>query len=315
MSNTNNIDVDLVYIWVDGSDPEWIEKRNLMLEKTNRPTHELKGRYENNDELKYSLRSIEKHAPWIRNIFIITDNQTPIWIDTNNPRVKIIDHKDILPPEALPCFNSSIIEYFIYKAPGLSEHFLYANDDTFLFKDVVPSFFFKDNKYPYVRLKFNLFQKFENILTKRLKVKKSNYRLAVENAISQVKEKNNHEIIGASHHNIDSFLKSFFKEIVESKYAKELKPTFSNHFRDPSDIHRTIISHEMIINKVGFIKYVNRKESLRIKLHRDDFMKFILKYNPKLFCLNDTEHATDEDRARVKPFLKTLFPEKSSFEK
>jgi hypothetical protein len=44
-------------------------------------------------------------------------------------------------------------------------------------------------------------------------------------------------------------------------------------------------------------------------------MGFIRTYQPVLFCLNDSHHASDADRSRVEPFLKNLFPEKSSFER
>ena len=84
-----------------------------------------KNRYANNDELKYSLRSIAMYAPWVRKVFIVTDNQVPAWLDTSNPKVRIVDHAEIMPAESLPCFNSSLIEHFLYKIPGLSEHFLY----------------------------------------------------------------------------------------------------------------------------------------------------------------------------------------------
>jgi hypothetical protein len=50
-------------------------------------------------------------------------------------------------------------------------------------------------------------------------------------------------------------------------------------------------------------------------VHKTDYQKNITKYNPKLFCLNDTEHATDDDRAYIEPFLRKLYPVKAVFEK
>lgn len=118
------MDIDLVYLWVDGNDPVWQAKRNAFIGETNDNSPiNCKGRYANNDELKYSLRSVKTYAPWIRKIFIVTDNQTPDWLDTSNPKIKIIDHKDIIPAESLPCFNSSLLEHFLYRIPDLSEHF------------------------------------------------------------------------------------------------------------------------------------------------------------------------------------------------
>ena len=82
-----------MYLWVDGSDPVWRAKKAayeqggapVSLEAVN------EARFANNDELKYSLRSVERYAPWIRHIYIVTDGQVPAWIDLTNPRVSIID--------------------------------------------------------------------------------------------------------------------------------------------------------------------------------------------------------------------------------
>ena len=112
----NPIEVDLVYLWVNGNDPQWQAKYNAFIGKTTKDLSlNCKGRYADNDELKYSLRSISLYAPWVHKIFIVTDNQIPEWLDTTNPKIQIVDHKDIMPEESLPCFNSSLIEHFLYK--------------------------------------------------------------------------------------------------------------------------------------------------------------------------------------------------------
>ena len=84
--------IDLVYLWVDGNDPKWQAKRNAFLErKVENSLSSFNGRYVNNDELKYSLRSVERYAPWIRKIFIVTDNQKPKWLDISNPKIQIVN--------------------------------------------------------------------------------------------------------------------------------------------------------------------------------------------------------------------------------
>ena len=83
--------IDFVITWVDGNDPKWQAKRNRFIGNiVENSSVNCKGRYSNNDELKYSLRSIELYIPWIRNIFIVTDNQIPEWLDTSNPKIRII---------------------------------------------------------------------------------------------------------------------------------------------------------------------------------------------------------------------------------
>ncbi len=116
------MEIDLVYMWVDGNDPAWLAKKRAFTGESGAEAEATgKARYVDNDELRYSLRSAEQFAPWIRRIFIVTDGQTPEWLDVSNPRVQIVDHSDILPPEALPCYNSAVIEYFLYRIPGLAE--------------------------------------------------------------------------------------------------------------------------------------------------------------------------------------------------
>ena len=83
------MDIDLVYLWVNGNDPKWIAKRNACIGKPTDKQENCAGRYADSGELKYSLRSVEKYAPWIRKIFIVTDDQVPEWLDTNNPKVRI----------------------------------------------------------------------------------------------------------------------------------------------------------------------------------------------------------------------------------
>ena len=78
------MDIDLVYLWVDGNDTAWQAKRNACIGKpVDNSDVNCKGRYANNDELKYSLCSVDIYAPWIRKIFIVTDSQVPAWLDTS----------------------------------------------------------------------------------------------------------------------------------------------------------------------------------------------------------------------------------------
>ena len=53
------MDIDLVYLWVNGNDPKWIAKRNACIGKPTDKQENCAGRYADSGELKYSLRSIE----------------------------------------------------------------------------------------------------------------------------------------------------------------------------------------------------------------------------------------------------------------
>ena len=209
----NPIEVDLVYLWVNGNDPQWQAKYNAFIGKTTKDLSlNCKGRYADNDELKYSLRSISLYAPWVHKIFIVTDNQIPEWLDTTNPKIQIVDHKDIMPEESLPCFNSSLIEHFLYKIPGLAEHFLFSNDDMYLNKPVTPIDFFTSEGLPIIRLTRKPLRKIrwfirENILKKPLK----NHRKMIDHSTRIVVKLYGIYYTGLPHHNLDAYLKSDYQ--------------------------------------------------------------------------------------------------------
>ena len=302
--------IDLVYLWVDGNDPKWQEKKRLYMDTEINTV----GRYQDNQELKYSLRSVEKHLPWIRKIFIVTDDQTPSFINSNHPKIQIVDLKEIMPNNILPSFNSNVIEQFLYKIPDLSEQFLYANDDMFINANLNPAFFFEAGK-PIIRMLPDFFVKQKMNLKRYLNIKINAYRLAIENSYKLFEKKYKLFYPIKDHHNINAYLKSDYRAVVEGVFETELAATHSNRFRDKTDIQRILVNYYSLANATGVLKYVKRKESCRIKVHRTNYMRYISKYKPKVFCLNDSEHATDFHRSHVEPFLKKIFPVKATFEK
>jgi len=101
------------------------------------------SRYRDNGELRYSIRSLHKYAPWLRKIFIVTNGQVPAWLDTTHPRLHVVTHAEIFPdPSVLPTFSSPAIETHLHRIPGLSRRFIYFNDDVMLGAPVWPDSFF-----------------------------------------------------------------------------------------------------------------------------------------------------------------------------
>ncbi|MFE2042427.1 stealth family protein [Streptomyces sp. NPDC059477] len=154
--------VDAVYTWVDGDDPALAAKRRAH---QSRSAGEIAARetgasrYTSHDELKYALRSLEMYADFIRHVYVVTDGQTPSWLDPATPGLTVIDHRDILPPDALPVFNSHAIESRLHHIPGLSDHYLYFNDDVFINRPVTAEHFFHGNgiaRIPFSPLKLGV---------------------------------------------------------------------------------------------------------------------------------------------------------------
>lgn len=118
--------VDLVYTWVNGSDP--LVKENYK--KVTGKDYVENGRTRDFGTFLYSVRAADTFAPWIRQIVIVTNGQVPTWLNTSNPRVRIVTHSEIFPNAGdLPTFNSNAIEANLHRIPGVAPCFFYQNDD------------------------------------------------------------------------------------------------------------------------------------------------------------------------------------------
>lgn len=152
MAESTPFPIDAVFTWVEDT-PRHAEKRKFF--GANIPADNGKNRYSDHDELKFSIRSIYKHAPWFRKIFIIVDDeQCPSWLSEQSALAPVptivVPHsfiyKDFL--DHLPTFNSQSIECHLHKIPGLSENFVYFNDDMFIGARVSWSHFFTAEGHP-----------------------------------------------------------------------------------------------------------------------------------------------------------------------
>ncbi len=143
--------IDIVYLWVDGNDPVWRAKRDLAVAKLSLDQRHamalygnVEGRFRDNDELRYNLRALERFFPSHGHIYIVTDAQTPAWLRPSNG-LTLIDHRELMPPASLPTFDSSHIESYIHRIPGLSAQYFYLNDDVFFGAPVALSDWFLDS--------------------------------------------------------------------------------------------------------------------------------------------------------------------------
>lgn len=317
--------IDLVYLWVDGSDPEWQQQKQQALAASGREYSKqalAKGRFVQTDELKYSLRSVEKYAPWIDRVFILTADQKPEWLNVEHPKVRLISHRDFIKSDYLPTFNSSAIEMCIADIEELGERFLLANDDMFFLKAVEPSFFYNREGLPIARMSPN-------------KVKVSDlYSNKVLRAQRLVAEKYGRLYERMPHHNMDAYLKEDVRACLEA-FGQEVEATRSHTFRTEGEFHRSAWlyaamamgrAEERVVGRYGGARSLLEAwrcrlagrycmETKAIGIHRGSLARRLRKYNPAILCLNDTEHATDAQRGEMKTLLEGLFPEKSSFEK
>lgn len=136
--------IDFVVTWVDGADEAWRQEKAKYSQAAG--DDDRRERYRDWELLRYWFRGVEQYAPWVRKIYFVTWGHLPKWLDTQNPRLEIVRHEDYIPEEYLPTFNSNVLEIYLHKIKGLSEHFVYFNDDMFLLDRVKPEDFFRDGK-------------------------------------------------------------------------------------------------------------------------------------------------------------------------
>lgn len=142
--------IDFVVTWVDGSDPEWIAKKNQYSTQAGSYKKSMNSQkaYRDWGTFKYWFRGVEKFAPWVNHIYLVTDNQIPTWLSVESSKLIVVDHKDFIPNSYLPTFNSNAIEANIHRIKGLSEHFVIFNDDMYLTSAVKPDDFFSNDGLP-----------------------------------------------------------------------------------------------------------------------------------------------------------------------
>ena len=224
--------ISFVYTWVDGSDINLANTKS----KYNGGNKEVNSRDRSADELQYSLRSLKKYLPWHNGtIFIVTDNQIPKWLDTNNNQIKIISHEEIIPKYINPTFDSSTIECFLDNIPGISDIFIYLNDDFFFNNFVHPSFFFTSEKFEPKIYRTNL-EIFDKEKIKNY-IKKNDihhiYDASAYFTYKIIQDYFDHDY-NYSHlaHCPYVCYRSFFKPFRQY-FEKELKVVFSYRFRSP----------------------------------------------------------------------------------
>jgi stealth protein CR2/Stealth-like protein len=157
--------IDVVVAWVNGRDPKHRAKRKRYLADPGADTKPERAatderRFSDNDEIRFCLRSIRNHAPWVRTIWLVTDDQVPAAIDRRRAEqhnIRIVDHREIFRgnEQLLPTFNSLAIETMLWRIEGLADRFLYFNDDMMLVGPVEPTDFFSNDGKVNLRGRWN----------------------------------------------------------------------------------------------------------------------------------------------------------------
>jgi hypothetical protein len=311
--------IDVVYTWVDDSDPVWRAAKDRArgaLARSGDAVHEQAAndaRYTSRDELRYSLRSLHQYAPWVRNIFLVTAGQRPAWLTTDFPGLRVVDHREIFSdPDALPTFNSHAIESQLHHIRGLSEHFLYLNDDVFLGRPVQPGHFFHPNGLTKFFMSKALIPP-GTVTSEDLPV-----NAAGKNSRGLIAQQFGTVISQKMKHTPHALRRTVLAEI-EQVHAQAHRSTQHSRFRSPHDVpiasslHHYYAYHSARAT-VGELRYLYVDLADQLAGRRLD--RLLALRNFDTFCINDTVVPDDrEAQARmVDTFLNSYFPVPSPFE-
>ncbi|SFB99430.1 stealth family protein [Streptomyces aidingensis] len=307
--------VDAVFTWVDGSDPALAERRRRHLPRQGPGIAAREvgaSRYTSHDELKYSLRSLAMYAPFVRHVYLVTDQQVPSWLDTSAPGLTVVDHREILPHSALPVFNSHAIESRLHRIPRLAERYLYFNDDVFLNRPMRAEDFFHANgiaRIPFSPLKLGLgpphpLEPAPNSAGKNVRelLLLTHGRFAV------------HKFLHTPHPQI----RAVMEEIEEAGF-EALTGTTHSRFRAITDLapaatlhhHWALLTGRAVPGEYKF-RYIDvGKPGLHTRLAR------LAGADIDVFCLNDVDTAPASRpavHARLRAFLTRTYPFRSPWE-
>ncbi|MFD0027200.1 stealth family protein [Streptomyces sp. NPDC055059] len=309
--------IDVVYTWVDDSDPAWRAGRDTARGAlAGGDLHEQAAndaRYTSRDELLYSLRSLHQYAPWVRNIYLVTAGQTPAWLNTEHPNLRVVDHREIFSdPAALPTFNSHAIETQLHHIEGLSECFLYLNDDVFFGRPVAPGQFFHPNGLT------KFFQSKALIPSGDLEASDLPVNAAGKNSRRLIAQEFGSAVSQKMKHTPHALRRSVLDEI-EQVYPREHGTTQHSRFRSPKDIpvasslHHYYAYHSARAT-VGDIRY--QYVDLAAALAERRLNSLLAHRNFDTFCINDTVTGDDPDALTrmLERFLEAYFPVPSPYE-
>jgi hypothetical protein len=305
--------VDAVYLWVDGADPRWLAAKSAALAAAGLevpPPGAADERFRDNGELRYSFRSLERFAPWIRRIYLVSDRQVPDWLDVDHPRVQLVDHHELFAGTGtLPTFNSHALGARLHHIEGLSENYLYMNDDVFFGRPVQPRLFFEANGVT----RFFLSRSTLPFTPPEQALSHDQARRNVADLLERDFGRSPsrvffHTPVPQSRRLLDE---------LEERYPDAFRTDWNSQFRSGDDFEINSWLHHYYgyltqRSAVGSIRYryfdVSKEAAWR------QMRQLLVRRDFDTFCVNDSAEASPEQHVRLGEWLPRYFPGASSFE-
>lgn len=337
--------IDFVMIWVDGSDLAWQKEKSKYQVNKSRNIDDGEERYRDWGILRYWFRAVEKYAPWVHRVYFVTCGQIPEWLNLESQKLKFVKHSDYMPKEYLPTFSSHPIELNLHRIEGLSEQFVYFNDDMFLTRPVSPGDFFIDgipvhpallhailpmaggNNEIMSHIYVNMITSINRNFNARQSIKENKnkwYNLnacGFKNLIMNLFNAQHRDFVGFANEHLPV---PILKSTMEDVWAKEgelLHETSCRKFRSSQDVSQYLFRYWDLANG-NFVPVRADRLGKRYMLQLDssDICAKIRNQNHKMICLNDmSDGCTYEQFEVVKNQLinafETILPDISCFER
>ncbi len=332
-------EIDFVITWVDGGDPEWQRRKAACREMS--LSDDREERYREWDLMRYWFRGVEKFAPWVRKVFLVCDQEPPQWLCRGYEKLTVVRHEEFLPEAYRPCFSSHPIELNLHRIRGLSEEFVYFNDDMLLLKPVEEKMFFRNglprdsallnpvpttdlrgreggkiftvplNNCEYLNRDFEFRECMRGQKRKWLSPKYG--KSAVRNLMLMSWPR----FVGFDEtHLPQAFLKSSFEEAWEEDFDA-LDGTCRHHFRDDRDVNQWLVRERQLAEG----RFIPRSSKVGcvfdLDLEWEEAVRAVYAQKKYMVCLNDGPMG-EEKFLRIKGELlgafQEILPESCSFE-
>lgn len=330
----NKSSIDFVVTWVDGADPVWL--RDFLKHTSSQAGDKRISRYRNWENLKYLFRGMERFAPWHNKLFFVTYGHVPSWLNLECEKLVVVRHEEIINNDCLPVFSANPIEINLHRISGLSEKFVYFNDDTFLLKSIKEDRFFKNNlpcdvfsfnalsDSMIAHIKLNDIQMLHKYFDKSRVVKNNffkifNLKVGLLNFLKTVLLIPWPKMTGFyDHHLAQPYLKNTFEEVWKCE-SETLKKTEQSRIRSHYDVNQYLFRYWQLCTGKFTPVRLPRHHVDWIRNYEDSllFSKEILSQKNEMVCIND-DVGENQDFEKIKNAVNSAFqeilPEKSCYE-
>lgn len=301
--------IDIVILWVNPADTKWRSSYDDNSRREGKRGFD-QVRFRDYGTLNYLLRGIEKNASWVNKVHLILSSPTqiPNWLNTDNSKLKIHYHNEFIPINLLPTFNSNCIELFLNRISDLSEYYILFNDDQFILNKLDKNMFVEDGK-PVMSV--------EEKPLKFLIHSMNDFHTTLDNnlmfSINYCTERGLRLRNFKHHHLPEIHKKSLEQSIVNSNMDIFILSLIGSRFRSRSNFMNWVFSDIIKLRNECINKSIY-SNSIYTKLYLDTDYTTIR--SKQLVCINDdTRDDFSECTRRLKMFLNSIYPNKSSFEK